>query len=236
MKQIDVYCRPNSINIKQTRIKREWMEQTWEKHAYKCFPVSLANTLGYEISAPVDISFIWDGISDTTPDHVKILSGEEYAYSGRSNATVSFITGFVIKSDNNTSFLHMPVPNMFNTSYQTFTTLISTSFLDQEFPSAIRITEPNKVITIKAGEPFATLIPISLFNICNVELNLKDFNFDEEWNSNNIERGKVASEIVNSGQWTNWYRDAVDHKGNIVGEHELKSIKLKINDYRIANV
>ena len=35
-------------------------------------------------------------------------------------------------------------------------------FEANEFPSAIRILKPNTVITIKAGEPFVTLLPISL--------------------------------------------------------------------------
>ena len=164
------------------------------------------------------------------------MSGHEYAYTGRSNATVSFNTGIIIKSPPDITFLHMPVPNMFNPSYQTFTTLISTSFLDQEFPSAIRVTEANKIITIKANEPFATLIPIPLSQICDVELNLKDFEFNEEWELNNRKRGELASSIIQNGEWTNWYRNATDHNNVSVGSHELKSIKLTINDNRRNNV
>lgn len=236
MKSVDVYCKSNSVNIKQTRIKRDWMEDTWEKHAYKCFPVSLANTIGYELSAPVDISFIWDGVSDTLPNHVKIISGEDYAYTTRSNATVSFNTGIIIKSPPDITFLHMPVPNLFNDSYQAFTSLISTSFFDQEFPSAIRILKANEVITIKADEPFATLLPISLTELSKTELNLKDFNMDDKWHKDNEERGKVAYELNQKGQWTNWYRNATDHEDKIIGSHELKSIKLVINDDRKNSV
>lgn len=29
-------------------IKRDWMDNTWESHAYKCFPVGLTNQLGWE--------------------------------------------------------------------------------------------------------------------------------------------------------------------------------------------
>lgn len=232
MSTVNVYCQKQSVNIKQTRIKRDWMESTWEKHAYKCFPVSLANTIGYELSLPIDVTFVWDGINDSTADHVKVLSGEEFIYNSRANATISFKTGIVIKSDPNISFLHMPVPNLFNDNYQTFTSVISTSFFDQEFPSAIRILKPDKAITIKADEPFATLMPISLSNMSNIQLNLNDFDMDEKWYKDNEERGKLAYELNKKGEWTNWYRNATDHNNISVGEHEVKSLKLTINDNR----
>lgn len=232
MTKIDVFCQSNSVNIKQTRIKRDWMENTWEKHAYKCFPVSLANTIGYELSLPIDVSFIWDGVNDASAEHIKVLSGEEFIYNSRANATISIKTGIVIKTDNNISFLHMPVPNLFNENYQTFTSLISTSFFDQEFPSAIRILKANEVITIKADEPFATLLPISLTELSKTELNLKNFNMSEQWYKDNEERGKVAYELNQKGEWTNWYRNATDHNNMPIGEHEIKSLKLTINDKR----
>jgi hypothetical protein len=235
MSIVEVYCQNQSVNIKQTRIKRDWMEKTAEKHAYKCFPVSLANTIGYELSLPVDVTFVWDGINDSSADHVKVLSGEEFISNSRANATVSFKTGIVIKSDTNISFLHMPVPNMFNDLYQTFTSIISTSFFDQEFPSAIRILKADKAITIKANEPFATLLPISLTSMSNIELNLNNFNMENQWYKNNEERGKVAYELNKNGEWTNWYRNATDHNNIQIGDHEVKSLKLTINDNRRAN-
>ena len=66
-----------SATILPLSVKRDWMDETWEAHAYKCFPVSLTNQMGWAMSFPEDITFIWDGISDSTPDHVKILAGEK---------------------------------------------------------------------------------------------------------------------------------------------------------------
>ena len=43
----------------------------------------------------------------------------------------------------------------------------------------------------------------------------------------------VEAQRVNkiNGGFTDWYRNATNHKDEKIGEHELKSIKLKINDY-----
>lgn len=231
MFEIDVYkVRQDTANIEALGVKRDWMDATFDAHAYKCFPVSLTNGLGWGLSFPEDITFIWDGISDSTPDHVKILQGEKYAYTTRANATVSFNTGLMIRTKENVSLLQMPVPNYFRDGVQPFTTIISTSFFKGELPCAWRITRPNTEITIKAGTPIISIIPISLTELNNSTATMKDLSdlppnfFPTE------EYSKIVYEINKSGKWSNFYRDAVDHLGNIIGKHEVKALRLKIID------
>jgi hypothetical protein len=232
IEKIDVFkIGPYPANIKQTSIKRDWMDNTYESHAYRCFPVSIANTLGYEISFPEDISFIWDGISDSTGDHVRILSGEKYAYSGRSNATISFYTGLIFKTSKNITMMHMPVPNFFVDGAQAFTSLISTSFYEDPIPSAWKITKPNEIITIKANQPVATILPIPLKEIASLEMNVYRGSFSKDHDEMKQEYGEAAQAINKVGGWTDWYRNATNHKNESIGAHEVKSIKLKINDY-----
>lgn len=233
MYKVNAYkCRPDSANIEPLSIKREWMDETVDAHAYKCFPVSLTNGLGWSLSFPEDITFIWDGISDTMSDHVKILSGNKYAYTDRANATVSFNTGLIFKTEENVSLLQMPVPNLFRDGIQPFTTIISTSFFNGELPSALRITRPNVEITIKANTPFITLVPISLTELNNSEIVLMDDSEVPPSSVDGDEYSKTIGEINRSGKWSNFYRDAVDHLGNSIGKHEVKALRLKVTDKR----
>jgi adenine-specific DNA methylase len=59
-----------------------------------------------------------------------------------------------------------------------------------------------------------------------------DENFDQSYYDSAKEYGDASFEKSRKGDWTNFYRDAINHKGESVGEHELKVIKLKVNDYR----
>jgi hypothetical protein len=229
MVQIKAYkLDKNLADIKQLSVKREWMDATDEAHAYKCFPVSLTNQLGWGISFPEDIVFIWDGISDSTPDHIKIISGDKYAFAGRGNATVSFNTGIVFKTDENASLLTMPVPNYLRDGVQPFTTIISSSFFQQPFPCALRVTRPNVEITIKANTPIFSIIPINLEEIQNSEIIFEDPELLPELNFNPSEYHTEAKRVNMLGKWSNFYRDATDHLGNIIGKHQVKSIKLKV--------
>jgi hypothetical protein len=209
-------------------IKRGWMDDTVDAHAYKCFPVSLTNGLGWSLSFPEDITFIWDGISDTLADHVTILSGEKWAYTTRANATISFNTGLMIKTQENVSLLAMPAPNFFIPGAQAFTTIMSTSFYKGELPCAWRITEPNKEITIKAGTPIISILPISLTELNNSEATIRDLSDLPNGFFPSSEYSEIVYEINKSGKWSNFYRDAVDHKGNSIGSHEAKALRFKV--------
>ena len=198
----DVYkVYPNqSANIQPLGVKREWMDETSDKHAYHCFPVSLSNTLGWGISFPIDIEFIWDGISDSTDTHVKVLKGNEYVSTSRANATISFNTNLVIRTEENVSMLAMPTPNWPIDGVWPFTTLISTSFFKGTFPIAWRITKANEIITIPAHTPVASIIPISLSNLNNSIATIKGYSdlpkdfFPKE------DYGKIVSDINKSGK------------------------------------
>ena len=218
----------DSANIEQLQAKRDWMDETRDKHAYMCFPISLTNRLGWGISFPEDIVFIWDGITDTTPDHVTILKGEKYADNTRGNATISFKSGLVFKTDDQTTMLTMPTPNLFIRGAQCYTTLISTSFYIHSLPLAWRATEPNIEITIPANTPLATVVPMSLTSLeSDYELTiLEEHASPEYWEE--VRKYGDAAEIKNGvGDWSKMYRDALNYKGEKVGAHETKSIRLK---------
>lgn len=206
------------------------MDETWEAHAYKCFPVSLANGLGWYLSFPEDIVFIWDGISDSTADHVKVLKGEKYAYPERGNATISFNTGIMFRSDENISMLHMPVPNYLRDGVQPFSTLISTSFFNGDIPCAWRITRPNVEITIKAGTPVIALVPINLEEIQNSSIVFEDIKSFDSKGFDSDGYSRALGRLNKEAKWSNFYRDAVDHLGRKIGKHQVKAIRLSVKD------
>jgi len=230
MHKIKAFKREGFGNLSQLSAKRDWMDNTWEAHAYHCFPVSLANQLGWYISFPEDIKFIWDGINDSSPDHVKVLAGEKYVSTGRANATISFNTGISFETESNISLFSMPVPNYPRDGITPFSTIISTSFYGGELPCAWMITKPNVEITIKANTPVIAIIPIDLSDLQNSEVNFYPINEKKPYLSDSDEYSQSVYETNRLGKWTNFYRDGVDHKGNVLGEHQVKAIRLSVNN------
>ena len=231
--KINVYKhKDHPVVIEQTPVKRGWMDDTLNGHAYKCFPVSQANTFGWSVSFTEDIELIWDGISDTTPDHVTILRAPDNVCStNRGNATVSFYTGIFFQTEENMSVVSVVPPNYFIDGATPFTSVISTSFFDEALPAAWKITRANEKIVIPAGTPIITVIPISLGSLSEIELDLYDKEFSEDKARETALRNEEWRKITEAGGFTNFYRDAVDYKGNSIGKHELKALRLRVNDY-----
>jgi len=234
MFNIKVEKTPDSIfNINPMSIKRDWMDDTSEKHAYRCFPVTQANVIGWNLSCTEDIIFMWDGINDQTDQHVQITSPKG-SYGGRGQSSISLNTGLIFRTDKDVSLWTINPVNYFNDDFETLSNLISTSFYDNPLPLAIKARRANEEVIIKSGTPIATIIPISLANLNNTSIEIFDYSdLDQSRNKANMEYGKAAQVVNSSGQWTDWYRDAVNEKGESLGSHEVKTLRLSVKDNRI---
>jgi hypothetical protein len=205
------------FDIAPMSIKRDWMNETSEGHAYRCFPVTQANVVGYSIFCNEDINFFWDGINDQTPNHIEVIKAPEGSYGGRGQSSISLFT-------------INPV-NYFSNDFETMSNIVSTSFYDNPLPLAIKAKSPNKNIIIKAGTPLATIIPISLSNLNNSSIEIVDYkDEDRKRLEANISYGDASQVINSAGKWTDWYRDAVNEKGETLGEHEVRVLKLSVVD------
>jgi hypothetical protein len=206
------------------------MDVTSEGHAYRCFPVTQSNVIGWSLSCVKDIEFIWDGVNDQTPDRIEIFSPEG-AYSGRGQSSISLNTGLVFRTDKDVSIFTINPVNYFSNEFETMSSLMSTSFYDNPLPLAIKAKVANKRVVIKAGTPVATIIPISLSNLngTNIEI-VKYQDNDRTRLEANMSYGNAAQEINKTGKWTDWYRDAVNENKESQGSHEVKTLKLSVTD------
>jgi hypothetical protein len=221
------------FDINPMPIKRDWMDVTSEKHAYRCFPVTQANVVGWSLSCQQDIEFLWDGINDQTADHVQIYSPEN-AYSGRGQSSISLSTGLVFRTDQDVSILTINPVNYFNQDFETMSNLMTTSFYDNPLPLAIKARRANERVVIKAGTPIATIIPISLTKLNNTTIEIIEYQDPDRRRFNaNMSYGEAAQVVNKSGQWTDWYRDAVNENGESLGMHEAKVLRLSVKDNTI---
>jgi hypothetical protein len=140
-------------------------------------------------------------------------------------------TGLIFRTDEDVSILAINPVNYFSDDFETMSYLISTSFYDNPFPLALKARSANKKIAIKAGTPVATIIPISLTALNNTVIKIVDYkDEDRKRVEANISYGEAAQKVNSSGQWTDWYRNAVNEKGESLGSHEVKTLKLSVDD------
>ncbi len=54
----------NPPEIRQSRPRRDWMDESYKKHAYKCLPLTSANTHGWEVILQQDVTVVLDSPTD----------------------------------------------------------------------------------------------------------------------------------------------------------------------------
>jgi hypothetical protein len=53
--------RPDPLTIRPAPLTRPWMDRIADNHAYRCLPLNIANSHGWEVLSPCTFSATWSG-------------------------------------------------------------------------------------------------------------------------------------------------------------------------------
>ena len=140
--------------IKQSRLKRDWMDETYNKHAYRCLPLSEANVNGWEMQLQQDVVVEWEG-GNNVP---KVLKGE--FFEGRAIVIpsiigiMSFVTGWAVNTEEGYDTFVSGSPNYFVDGASPLTASIPSSWWPDEFNMNWKITKIGKPVLFEQGMPF----------------------------------------------------------------------------------
>jgi Family of unknown function (DUF6065) len=139
------------------RPQRAWMESFEDRHAYRCLPLTMANTSGWEILCPMGFTAEWNGglhQNDITltadrphPDF------HEFVTSHFSHGVITFHTGYLFRTEPGWSMWTGGPPNHVKDGVQPLTGLVETDWLPFPFTMNWIFTRPGKV-RFEKGEPF----------------------------------------------------------------------------------
>jgi hypothetical protein len=205
--------------IRQSRIKREWMDNTYNKHAYQCLPMTYANVYGWELILPQDVVAQWDG-GNTVP---KILEGAEYkgrqiAYGGIIGM-VSFSTGWAFGTEDGYETSIGGSPNYMVDGASPLSAIIPSSWWPDEFQMNWMINKIGEPVVFEAGMPFM------FFNIFDSTVtNSVEFKVENLWDKPELMNSrqkygdmKMKNNQENPWTWTKGIRTGVDADGNRIG-------------------
>jgi hypothetical protein len=139
-----------SYEVRQGKLKRDHLDNTHNAHGYMCQPISTAGLHGWEFVLKNDVKFIWDGISDSSGEHVEILEGgvtvdgHRFVDTGTANATISFQINCIIETDPDHYVWLTGAPNYFIDGVQAGIPRI-VSQPSNKFSSFVRIISFNRV-------------------------------------------------------------------------------------------
>jgi hypothetical protein len=146
------------------RPQRGWMDSFFERHPYRCLPLTMANTTGWEILCPVGFTAEWNGgkrKEDITvrPDR-PYPEFHEFVKSHFTEGVLTFHTGYLFRTSPGWDLWTGGPPNLPKDGIQALAGIVETDWLPFPFTMNWIFTRPGR-IRFDKGEPFCfvTLTP-----------------------------------------------------------------------------
>jgi hypothetical protein len=138
-------------------VQRDWMDNFPARHAYKCLPLTMANSSGWELLCPMGFTAEWNG--GQSADDIKLTperphpSFHEFVESHFAGGVLTMHTGYLFRTPPGWGVWTSGSPNYFKDGIQALTGLIETDWLPFPFTMNWIFTRPGRV-SFKRNEPF----------------------------------------------------------------------------------
>lgn len=155
---LDVYAmHDDPPELSPGRPKRDWMDATGERYAYRCLPLTIANTTGWELRCPFKLHIDWDGGDGnealTISSPFRGADVPRLAVSHFRQGIVTFHTGYMFRTPPGWGTWAMGPPNTPKDGIAPLAGLVETDWLPFPFTMNWKMTRPGRV-TFSKGEPF----------------------------------------------------------------------------------
>ena len=161
--------------------KRDWMNETANAYAYRCVPLTVANTYGWMVINPQNFTAEWRG--EDGFDGVKIRFeeyGHSYASSIFGSGILTIHPDFVIKTESGVSTYVRGIPNGLQSDIEPLDGIVETDWLPFTFTFNYKFTKPG-ITHFKKGDPLFAFFPIERGFIEKQELVLQSISVDPEF-------------------------------------------------------
>jgi hypothetical protein len=205
--------------VTQSRVKRDWMDATYNKHAYQCLPMTYANVYGWELQLQQEVVVEWDG-SNTPP---KVLSGgaigDQVVASGNIIGMVSFRTGYSFRTEEPYSLWISGSPNYFVNGADPLSAIVPSSWWPDPFEMNWKINKINEPVVFEAGMPFMFFNIFDHTVLEDVVVETETLWDDAELVASRQKYGdmKMKNQMENPWTWTRGIRTGLDADGNRIG-------------------
>jgi Family of unknown function (DUF6065) len=218
--------------VYQSSAKRDWMDASSTKHPYTCIPIVRANSHGWELRLPQDMTVTWDG--GESPEGLQILSGQyesetrlPLAASLVGHGVLTFYTYYLIKTPEPYNLYVTGAPNQFIKGAAPLTGVVETYWSPYTFTMNWKIRYKNRPVTFKAGTPYVYFFPVNSVVLEEFTPVYKDVKEHENYEAYNI---WSDGRIEHPNQVDGFYKKGIHPNGCPIANPELHKNKLVLKE------
>ncbi len=234
------YSLPRQVlNIRAAPHERAWMDATESRYAYRCLPLTIANSHGWEIMCNSGFSAWWNGQNHIgaltiTPDE----AGHIPAVSHFGYGVMTFHVPAVFRSEPGYDLMVQGPINRPKDAIAPLSGLVETDWTPFTFTMNWQFTRPNTVIRFEKDEPFCHVFPARRGELERIEPEIRSIEdnpqLKEEFDAwtasraNFLEGLKKPDSAASAAKWQKHYYRGQNLEGSdIAADDHRTKIRLK---------
>jgi hypothetical protein len=169
--------RPDAPAIRAAPATRPWMDAVLDHHAYRCLPLTIANSHGWEILAPFAFTATWTG--DVRPEALTLRGSNgapppvNFVASHFGYGVITFHLWYLFRTEPGWDLFASGSVNEPKDGVAPLTGVIETDWLPYPFTMNWRMTRPGSV-EFRQDEPICMIFPVVRGTLQDVEPEIVD--------------------------------------------------------------
>jgi hypothetical protein len=232
---------PMKISIVRAPMRRDWMNETESRFAYRCLPMVIANQMGWWILNQVEFEVTWNG-GPLTSDVSITMPGEQPGFgevpadqcvvSNFGTGIITFRIPYLFRTPPGTNLWVRGPANYCKDGVQALEGIVEADWSYSTFTMNWKLTRPNHAIHFAVGEPICQLLPFERQFVEKFHPWVDDIQRDEDlarayvhWTQR---RGQFIHDLAIEGseaqkqQWQHEYFEGLSPAGTPVEQHQTK--------------
>lgn len=234
-------CYPTTASppvLRPAPTQRGWMDRLPREFGYRCLPLTIANSHGWELVCPSGFTARWNGTAATdgiavTPDAPGGFAPASHFGSG----VLTLHPGYLFATEPGYNLWVGGPVNEPRHGIQPLAGVVETDWAPQGFTMNWMFTQPDLTVRFEAGQPFCAIFPVPRGYLENFEPEIRDLASDPElarkhrvWSESRRQFLVDLPEPTSAAhreQWQKGYYVGKDAEGNPgAPDHQIK-LRLK---------
>jgi hypothetical protein len=169
------------LDIQPASSRRDWMDATHQRYAYRCLPLSIANAYGWVIRCGGGFEVEWNG--GNAAEDVQVFpvgDGPVKAEGHFGYGIVTISPQAMFRTEPGQNLWVSGPPNSFKDGIQPLSAVVETDWMPYSFTMNWKVTRPNQRLRFEKGEPYCFLFPVQRELLEDMEPALRHLSEDPE--------------------------------------------------------
>jgi hypothetical protein len=151
----------HQLDIRPAPLERAWMDATPERFAYRCLPLNIANTFGWEILSPSGFTATWLGEADPASIVVKPeIPAASPVVSHFGSGVLTFHLPCLFRTEPGYDLMVQGPINRPKDGLAALSGIVETDWSPFGFTMNWLFTQPEVDVRFEKGEPFCHIFPV----------------------------------------------------------------------------